>query len=84
MNSIQYIGEDVYGQNSFTGKKLLTKNKRYKLAFKWDGQSSLNGYWIFYIFDDLNDNDFRGYEVKITDIQPLRDSNLSMLLDPNI
>ena len=81
MNNIQYIGEDVY---SSIGKRLLTKNKNYRLGFKWDGQSNLNGHWIFYIFDDLNDNDFRGYEVKITDIQPLRDSNLSILLDSNI
>jgi hypothetical protein len=38
-----------------------------------------NGYWIFYIFDELG-GDSHGYEVKVNDIQLLRDYNISEIL----
>jgi hypothetical protein len=80
INKIKYIGEDIYAKESsiFFGKKLLTKNKIYNLAFIWTG-TFLNDHWVFYIFDDLDDGDYRGYELHKDDIMDLRELNLSIL-----
>jgi hypothetical protein len=77
-NKIKYIGDDMYGKNLF-GKKLLTKNKIYNLSSEWKVDMFINDHWVFYIYDDLNDGDSRGYELHKNDITDLREMNLSIL-----
>ena len=80
VNKIKYLGEDMYGKNLFPkGKKLLTKDKIYNLSIEWEVDMFINDHWVFYIHDDLNDGDSRGYELHKNDIAPIREFNLSIL-----
>jgi hypothetical protein len=83
MRYIKYLGEDLVipenGLPEYAGKIALYKDKVYKLEFDWDGKMDINGYWIFYIFDELG-GDSHGYEIKVNDIQLLRDYNISEIL----
>jgi hypothetical protein len=76
MKWIKYIGEDLI--ISSYNKTALYKDKVYLLQFDWDGQD-MNGYWIFYIYDDLPGTDFRGYELPVKNVISLRDFNLDLL-----
>ncbi len=62
------------------GVEHLTKGKVYKLSSKWPTGLNINDHWVFYIYDNIEDGDFRGYEIPIKHIEPLRDVNLDILL----
>lgn len=80
IKKIKYIGEDMYGKNDFfKGKKLLTQGKIYDLQFEWEVETFLNDHWVFYIIDDLNDGESRGYELHRSDVADMRELNLSLL-----
>lgn len=77
MKYIFYIGEDIIAPKDhsikrYRGKQLLKNNKIYKLKYDWDGKTNINGFWIFYIYDDLCDGEYRGYEIKISDVSTIR------------
>lgn len=83
---IKYIGPDIildknHSIEKYRGKKVLSNNKIYKLNFDWDTTHELNNFWTFYIYDDLNDGESRGYEIKITDIETIRNHNIDYILD---
>ena len=76
---IYYKGEDLVNINKASqwyGKTSLKSGKIYKL----DSTVELNDYCIFYIFDDLGGGS-RGYELKITEVETLREYNLKKLLE---
>ena len=80
IKKIKYIGEDMYGKNDFfKGKKLLTKDKVYDLHFAWEVGDFYNDHYVFYIYDDLEDGDNRGYELHRGDVADIRELNLSLL-----
>jgi hypothetical protein len=80
IKKIKYIGEDMYGKNNFfQGKKLLTNGKIYDLHFEWEVGDFYNDYNVFYIYDNLEDGDNRGYELHRSDVADIRDLNLSLL-----
>jgi hypothetical protein len=74
MKWIKYIGDDLV----ICSKTHLSKDKVYQLQFDWNGQD-INGYWIFYIYDDLSPNKSTGYELPLKDVISLRDYNLNLL-----
>ena len=87
---ILYTGENIVIPEShqlWGGMTAVVKNKVYKLDFEWDG-SSINGSWIFYIYDDLPvivGSEFtkgsRGYEIEVHNVKPLREYNIDYLID---
>lgn len=87
-NYIKYIGKDVKTIDCNNPIKrlcdlsptFLTKNKIYKLAIAWEVNMEINGHWIFYIYDDINDGESRGFEIKISDIETIREHNLNIIL----
>jgi len=81
---IYYTGTDViikkdHSINKWRNKIVIKQNKLYKLAFDWRGES-FNGYWTFYLYDELGDGEYRGYELKVKNVKTLREYNLEKLI----
>lgn len=79
---ILYTGEDLVirkAHHIWGSMTALYKNRIYKLEHDWNGQE-INGYWMFYIYDDLPAPGSRGYEILIKDVKPLREYNLEKLI----
>ena len=83
INKIKYVGNSVYADNDpYKGRELISQNKVYNLGIGWNG-SDINGHWIFYLYDNLNDDEMRGYEINVKDVKDLRTSNLNIILEIN-
>lgn len=83
---INYIGPDIILEEDhiierYRGKKVLSNNKIYKLGFDWDTIQNFNNFWTFYIYDDLCDGEYRGYEININHIETIRNHNIDYILD---
>lgn len=86
---VLYIGENVNisKKNSIpylSGKRALTKNTKYKLQFPLTEKTAINGWCVLYFYDDINDGQSRGYEVRVEDIKPInevREDKLNKLLN---
>ena len=74
--TLEIIKEPVFSEKTF-----LTKNKAYKLEKEWEFGTQINGYWVFYIYDDLEDGTARGFEIEIKDIELIRNHNIDSILN---
>jgi hypothetical protein len=94
MKLVRYVGPDIviskdHSISRWRGKTALKSGKIYELEYDWDGIKNLNNHWVFYIFDDLNANEFgsediaqgRGYEINISNIQTIREYNLEKIFE---
>lgn len=80
---IVYIGDTILPryEEHFKFKSLLTKNKIYKICYKYSGQT-INGYWTFHLIDDRNE--IGGYELlpnKIVSLNEYRLNKLNQLVN---
>ncbi len=77
--NIKYNGENVTDE---MGRSRLISGSVYSIAYGWDISKEMNGWWIFYIYDEIGKytNETFGFELEIKNIESLRDYNLESLL----
>jgi len=76
---IKYKGDNVYDG---VGQIRLKSDSFYRIDFGWSENLEMNGWWVFYIYDEIgkNTNESFGFELEIKNIESTRQYNLKMLL----
>jgi len=77
--NLRYTGEEIIDGKS---RVRLKSGSIYRIDFGWNFEDEINGFWIFYVYDEIGKYSGKsfGFEISIDNIESPRKYNLESLL----